>query len=132
MPTSPYGKSGFAELAGSVLGSILAYLDACVSLFKLESKEASGNLIQRALLFVCAAIFLVFGHLIAITAGIALAATHFKTPWEYVALATVAAHASLGILALLIARTRFSRPLFEHTLKEIEKDRQWLQQKKTK
>ena len=132
MPHSPYGKPGLGSLAGSVLESILAYLDARVSLFKLESKEASGNLVRRALLLVIAAIFLIFGYFIAITAGISLAATRLETPWEYIALGTAAAHASLGILALLIARTRFSRPLFEHTLKEIEKDRQWLQERREK
>ena len=132
MSQSPYGKPGFASLAGSVLDAILAYLDARVSLFKLESKEASGNLVRRAILLVCAGIFLIFGYFIAIIAGISLAAAHFDTPWEYVALGTAAAHATLGILALLIARTRFSRPLFEHTLKEIEKDRQWLQERKQK
>ncbi len=130
MPNSPYGKPGFAALAGSVLDSILAYLDARIELFKVESREASTNLIRRALLLVVAAVFLIFGYFIAIVAGVALAAAHFETPWEYIALGTAAAHAALGILAMLIARTRFSRPLFEHTLKEIEKDREWLQERK--
>ena len=47
-----------------------------------------------------------------------------------IAAGAAAGHFALGIIAFLVARTRFSKPLFEHTLREIEKDRQWLQDHK--
>ena len=88
------------------------------------------NLTRRAGLFLCAGIFLVFGYFVALAAGISLAASHYEIRWEYVAGGVAAGHLALGIIAFLTARARFSKPLFEHTLKELEKDRQWLQDRK--
>lgn len=130
MPRSPYGRPGFVDLGKSVAESVLRYLDARVLLFQIESREASANFARRAILIVCSLLFLASAYFIGLTAGISLAASHFETRWEYVALAAAAGHLALGILAFLVARARFSKPLFQSTLKELEKDRQWLQERK--
>lgn len=137
MPDSPFGDpgadkadQGIAALSRSVIDAALSYFQARLLLLRIESKEASSVIARRFALFLSASTLFSLAYFVAIAAGISLLAERLDIRWEYVAFWVAGAHAFLAILIVLIARAKFSRPLFENSLKELEKDRQWLQNRK--
>lgn len=141
MPESPTGDSGeelanphpnIGALGKSTCHAILDYLEARLLLLKVESQEASLSIARRAALFVSASSLITFSYLAAMTAGISLLSERLDARWEHVALCAAGAHAIVGLIVIAVARARFSKPLFEHSLKELEKDAQWLQDRKTR
>jgi uncharacterized membrane protein YqjE len=132
MPESPPGNPGaddpdvrIGSLGRSTLESVLHYLEARLDLAKIESKEAGTSIAKRLVLLGVASGLLFFGYGILLAAGISLGSKALEIRWEFVSFAVAFAHLALGIVLLLAART--GRPLFEQSLRELEKDRAWIQ-----
>lgn len=109
-----------------VLRALVLYCQARTRLFGLEWKEAVEYLSKRLVLGILAGIFLLFGYLL-LLAGAIIVIDHFtRVPWWFVCLLLAPGHLFLGYLFLRMAKRPPDVPLFEETLKELEKDREWL------
>ncbi|MFV1995559.1 MAG: phage holin family protein [Verrucomicrobiales bacterium] len=135
MPESPPGNPGadgpgkrVGPLGRSTLESVLHYLEARLDLAEVETKEAGSTIARKLVLLGIGCALLFFGYVILLAAAISLGSEALGIRWELLSFAVAAAHLALGIVLLLVARTR--RPLFEHSLRELEKDRAWLQKSK--
>ena len=117
---------GVIELAAASLGSFIDYLDARIRLLSLEAREARGALLRRIVAVAAGAFFVVIAYLCLLTGAIALAADHFERPWPTMALIAGGIHLALGVGLLLAARSRLRGSPFRDTRRELDKDRQWL------
>lgn len=109
-----------------VLRALVLYFQARSRLFGLEWKEAAGHFSKRLILAVLAATFILFGYAL-LLAGAIIVIDHFtRVPWWFVCLLLAPGHLLLGYLFLRLARRPPDVPLFEESLKELEKDREWL------
>lgn len=120
------GRAGIVGQAASALSSFLDYLDARIQLLSLEAREARGSIVRRVAAAAAGVFLLVTGYLLLLAGGTALAAELFDKSWAHVALATGGGHLVLGALLLLAARLRLRGSPFRDSRKELEKDRQWL------
>ena len=121
--------SGLLEHLQEFCASGLAYLQARLTLAGLEAKEALVHFGIIIGLCVLAVSVVVFGYLflcIALTVLIA-DALHVSPGWVILALALL--HFLVAMSAVLIAFFRLKVPVFEATLNELKKDRQWMNAK---
>jgi len=102
-------------------------MEARGQLLQVEAKEAAGQMSRIATCGSIAAFLLMMAWLIAIPAGISLAAERAAMRWEHVALMTAGAHVLLGFFFLVAVRLR-SRALrpFQESLNQLREDRAWL------
>lgn len=109
------------------VSTIILYLDARLRLIQIESREAGSHVLTLVVLAVIAIGFLALGWLIAIPALIWLISEKLSQPWQVVALSTAGIHLVLGFIFLIALKTKLARlRLFEDTVSELQKDRQWL------
>lgn len=127
-PAKPTRES-LGDIAGSTAGSMLSYLQARLLLLRIETKEA-GRALTRKYVFLTSATSLFFlAYALLIAAAVSLGSDRFELRWEYVALILGGLHVLIGLLLIAVARLRPAKPLFQASLNELEKDRQWLQKK---
>lgn len=119
-------RGGIGSLAAGTLGSIFDYLEARLSLFRIEATEARGRIVRRVIAAVAGAFFLLVAYAAAIVGAVAWISDHFGKPWPLVTLAAAGAHLLAGLLLLLAAKKRFGDPPFRDSLGEFQRDRQWL------
>ncbi len=137
MPESPFGtpeestgNEGLGNLIRSLADTSLGYLHARLLLLRIESKEATSVLTRRIWLVSSASSFLFLAYAFGVVALVSLGAERFEMRWEHLALIVAAAHFVLGLIFFALVRLKLSRPLFEASLKEFKKDREWLQNRK--
>ncbi len=120
----PSGANGSAR---NLLHAGLNYIEARGQLLQVEAKEAAAQAGRIAASGGIAAFFLSTAWLIALPAGIALAAEKAAMRWEYIALIAAGVHALIGLLflAALRIRSRSLRP-FQESLNQLREDRAWL------
>lgn len=97
-----------------------------MQLFALEAKEASTWAQIMVALFCGGGVLLSFGYVLVICALIRLMADRFEMGWETVCLILAAPHLLAGGVLMWLAREQFSKPLFQASLNELEKDQEWL------
>lgn len=129
MDPLPKDQAPPAPLSGlrDLVSTVVLYLDARLRLVQIESREAGTHILSLIILAVIAIGFLALGWLIAIPALIWLISHKLSQPWHLVALAAAAIHLALGFIFLLTLKIKLARlRLFEDTVSELQKDRQWL------
>ena len=109
-----------------VLSGLVLYLQARRCLFGLEAKEAAEFLSARLILALVALTLLFFGYAL-LLAGAIIAVDHFtQIPWWSVCLLLAPGHLLAGFILFRLAVRRPKTPLFEESINELAKDREWL------
>ena len=115
----------------SLVGTLALYVEARLRLVQIESREAGVRLVSLALIAAIALGLTALGWLIAVPALIWLISEKLSQPWYLVALVAGALHLAVGFILLLTLKIKLGRlRLFEDTLNELQKDREWLAPKK--
>ena len=109
----------------------LDYVELKARLLARESKEASGHLIglivlTGVVLVLAIASVLMYGAFLLFAVALLL-----HLAWGWSALICGLILTLLGVIIFLALRQRLRKPVFQMTLKDIEKDKEWLTQKKT-
>jgi uncharacterized membrane protein YqjE len=118
--------------AASWASIFLDYFDLKARLLAVESKEASSHFIG---LLVMVGVILVLTISSVLMYGaflLYLIALLLHVAWGWSALICGAILTISSLLIFLLLRMRLRKPVFEMTLKDLEKDKEWLSQSKTK
>jgi uncharacterized membrane protein YqjE len=118
--------------AASWASIFLDYVELKAKLLATESKEASGHLIglivlTGVVLVLAIASILMYGAFLLFVVSLL-----FHLAWGWSALICGVVLTLLSVIVFFILRQRLRKPVFQITLKDIEKDKEWLTQKKTK
>jgi uncharacterized membrane protein YqjE len=110
----------------------LDYFDLKARLLAVESKEATSHLIGLlvlvgVLLLLALCSVLMYGAFV-----LYLIALLLHLAWGWSALICGVILTLSGLLTFFLLRTRLRKPVFQNTLKDIQKDKEWLSQSKTK
>lgn len=131
MEQSPKVQASTAPSTGfnSLVKTVFLYLDARLRLVQIESKEAGTRILSVFILTVITLGAFALGWLIAIPALIWWIADKYAQPWHLVAFSAAGAHIVLALILVIILKSKIARlRLFEDTVGEFQKDRQWLAQ----
>lgn len=110
----------------------LRYVEVRGKLAQLEAQEAGTHISKVGLRLVVSISALLISWLLAMPAIVVLVAEFLKqrwswVRWEYVALALAALHLFVGLIMLAAAARRWQQArLFEESLNQLSKDREWL------
>jgi uncharacterized membrane protein YqjE len=110
----------------------LDYFDLKTRLLAAESREAAGHFIG---LLVLTGVILVLALCSVLMYGaflLYLVALLFRLAWGWSALICGVILTLSWLLAFFLLRMRLRKPVFQMTLKDLEKDKEWLAQSKTK
>lgn len=127
--SDPGDNGSLKQQLVSTTRTFLGHFQARAQLFVLEAYEASRILGTRAAHLAIGGSLLLLGYVLFVVAFIPLIADSLSIPWEFVCLVAAGLHVLAGGLLLRFAKEVFSKPMFESTLNELEKDREWLHQK---
>ena len=112
--------------------TVIDYFDLKARLLAIESKEASNHFIGLlilvgVLLVLAISSVLMYGVFLLYLVSLVL---HLVWGWSALICAVILTLA--GVFAFLLLRVRLRKPLFQMTLKDLGKDKEWLSQSKTK
>jgi uncharacterized membrane protein YqjE len=129
-PNNQNAMSG--RLVASWASILLDYIDLKANLLAVESTEAirhfTGILVVVAVLVVLAlSSVLMYGAFLLY--GVALL---FHLDWGWSALICGAILTLAGVIAFFLLRAGLRKPVFQMTLRDLAKDKEWLTQEKTK
>jgi uncharacterized membrane protein YqjE len=110
----------------------LDYVDLKARLMAVESKEASAHLIGLLILLGVVLVLAVSSVLMYGAFLLYLVARLFHLAWGWSALICGAILTLFSVVAFFLLRMRLSKPVFQITLKDLERDKEWLTQSKTK
>ena len=94
---NPAGHAGLLHNLLAVVNDLAGFLESRIGLFAKESKTALVQILVLVACIVAAAVFALFGYVFL-----------------------------LAFIALMIARSRMKKSMFEVTALELKKDREWL------
>lgn len=105
----------------------LAYAEIRGKLFQIEAQEAGQHVTRLAISSGLSAGALVGAWMLLMPAAVSLAAKKLDQPWEYVAAALGALHLFISLLLLMRVKARLPQVrLFEESLNQFQKDREWI------
>ena len=124
---SPSGATGPFAQVRELTRAVALYVEARGRLLQIEAREAGSRSASILILAALGVAFVFFAWLLAMPALVWLIALKVDWHWSRVALVGAGGHLLLGLLLLTVlrARVRGWRP-FEASLKELEKDRAYL------
>lgn len=125
----PPSRPGLGDLTSSTLAALLDHVLIRIKLFQFEAKEIRGELLVKLFVLLTSFLFLALGYIALLAGGVGMMIAHFHWPWPLTVLGVGGLHVFVAFLLLIIAKKRLSQTAFRDTLKEIEKDRQWLENK---
>jgi uncharacterized membrane protein YqjE len=125
----PAGDEGLTDNLRTLAASFIAFLR--LHLAGLESKEAGAHFLKILILLLAGLLGLFLGYIFLCIAGVFLVACLLGVQWAWVLLAMGVAHVAVAGIAVLIARSKFMRPVFAATITELKKDQKWLNTPKT-
>ncbi len=126
------GPGGVRGIVMALLSSLADYLKARTELLRLEAREAGATVGHRIALVAGAVLLFFFAYVCLATGLVPLIAKALDKPWPVIALYGAGLHAGLGIGLLVAAKNLPAKSLFQDTIKEFEKDRQWLRDQQDK
>src|SRR5207249_10221260 len=114
--------AGHAGLLENLLALVTALAELVASRFALfaqESKAAAVHLLILAGCLILALLLCALGYVFLIT-GVVVGLAHLLgISWAWIALAAAAVHFIIAMVLLLVARSRFSIPVFRTMLVEL-------------
>jgi len=118
--------------AASWASIFLDYFDLKARLLAVESKEAASHFIGLLVMLGVILVLAVFSVLMYGAFLLYLVALFFHLAWGWSALICGMILTSSSMLAFFLLRMRLRKPVFQLTIKDLEKDKEWLSQSKTK
>ena len=120
------------KLIASWASIFLDYVDLKARLLSIESREATGHFIGLLTLVAVTLILtlcsvLMYGAFLLYAIGLLL-----QLAWGWSALICGGVLTLFSALAFLLLRARLRKPIFQLTLKDLEKDKEWLTQAREK
>lgn len=129
-PLAPPAAESETAPPDNLLEAFIRLLQSRSGLIRIESKAAMKNA-ARGAMFTGGAVFcLLFAWLLLLVASIQLIADALDCPWSWVAIGAAILHLLCGIVMARSAKT--GAVLFPVTRKEFTKDREWIENFKTK
>ena len=125
-PESSGHASGLKDQIISTSRTFLAYFQARAQLFAIEAREASDQIGKRVVFFAIGGALAFLGYVLLVVALIPILASTLEIAWQMMALIAAGLHLGAGITILILAAKAFSKPSFEESQNELEKDREWL------
>ena len=122
-------RQGLGDLTASTIAALLDHILIRIKLFQFEAREIRGELLVKLFVLLTAFLFFALGYVALLTGGVAMLIAHFQWPWPNTVIGVGGIHIFIAFLLLIIVRKRLSQTAFRDTLREIEKDRQWLENK---
>jgi uncharacterized membrane protein YqjE len=110
----------------------LDYFDSKARLLAIESREATAHFIALLVLLGIMLVLALCSVLMYGTFLLYLVGLLFHLSWGWSALICGVILTLLGILTFFLLRIRLRKPVFQTTLKDLERDKEWLTQSKTK
>jgi uncharacterized membrane protein YqjE len=110
----------------------LDYFDLKARLLAVESREASGHFVGLLVLLGIMLVLTLCSVLMYGTFLLYLVAILFRLAWGWSALICGVILTLCSLLAFLLLRMRLRKPVFQMSLKDLEKDKEWLIRSKTK
>jgi uncharacterized membrane protein YqjE len=110
----------------------LDYFDLKARLLSVESREATGHFVGLLVLLGVMLVLAVCSVLMYGVFLLYLVALLFHLAWGWSALICGAILTLCSMLAFFLFRMRLRKPVFQMSLKDLEKDKEWLTQSKTK
>jgi uncharacterized membrane protein YqjE len=111
---------------------LLDYFDQKARLLALESREASSHLTGLLVLLGIMLVLALSSVLMYAAFLLYLVAVLLHLGWGWSALISGMVLTLLSALVFFVLRTRLRKPLFQISLKDLEKDKEWLTHSKTK
>jgi uncharacterized membrane protein YqjE len=111
---------------------VIDYFDLKARLLAVESKEAFNHFVG---LLILVGVLLVLALASVLMSGaflLYLVSLLLHLAWGWSALISAVILILACVLALLLLRVRLRKPIFQMTLKDLEKDKEWLSPSKTK
>lgn len=117
---------------GSWASTLIDYFDSKARLLAVESKEASQHfvgllMLVGVLLVLALSSTLMYGAFLLYLVSLLL-----HLAWGWSALISAVILTLSCVLTLLLLRVRLRKPVFQMTLRDLEKDKEWLNPSKTK
>ncbi|MEY2481983.1 MAG: hypothetical protein QOK24_511 [Verrucomicrobiota bacterium] len=123
---NPAGHAGLLHNLVSLVNTLAGFLESRIGLFAKEGKIAFVHVLMLVACLAAAAILGLFGYIFLVASVIAGLARAFHVSWIWITLGAAALHFLLAFVALMIARNRMKKSMFEVTALELKKDREWL------
>jgi uncharacterized membrane protein YqjE len=123
---NPAGHAGLLENLLALASALTEFFESRFALVAQESKAALVQVLVLVSCLVLAVILFAFGYGFLIASVIAGLAHVAGISWLWITLAAAALHFVIGLILLLVARSRMIKPLFRATASELKKDREWL------
>jgi uncharacterized membrane protein YqjE len=118
--------------AASWASIFLDYVDLKTRLLAVESKEASSHLVGLLMLLGVILVLAVSSVLMYGAFLLYLVSVLFRLSWGWSALICGGILTLSSVGAFFLLRMRLRKPVFQITLKDIQKDKEWLSQSRTK
>ena len=123
---NPAGHAGLLNNLVSLANSLAGFFESRAGLFARESKGALVHLLLLAAALVAALVLLVSGYIFLIVSVIFGIAHATGVSWVWIALAAAGLHFVLAIGCALFAKSQLTKPMFEASVAELKRDREWL------
>ncbi|MGZ5023756.1 MAG: phage holin family protein [Chthoniobacterales bacterium] len=123
---NPAGHAGLLNNLVSLANSLAGFFETRATLFARESKGALIHLVLLAGAILAALVLVASGYvflIVAVVVGIAHAA---GVSWIWIALGAAGLHFLLAIGCIIFASVQFTKPMFQNSLQELKRDREWL------
>ena len=111
--------------------TVIDYFDLKARLLAIESKEASNHFIGLLILVGVLVVLAVSSVLMYVAFLLYLVSLVLHLVWGWSALICAVILTLAGVFAFLLLRVRLGKPVFQMTLKDLGKDKEWLSQSKT-
>ncbi len=123
---NPAGHAGLVNNLVSLANSLAAFFETRLSLFARESKGALVHLLLLAGALVAALILLGSGYVFLIVSAIFAIAHAAGVSWVWIALGAAVLHFVLALGCGLFAAAQMKKPMFQASVAELKRDREWL------
>jgi uncharacterized membrane protein YqjE len=123
---NPAGHSGLLNNVLGLLSAIVQFFEVRFAVLAQESKSAALQLLILVGCVVAALALCVMGYVFLIVSAVVGIAHLLGTSWPVVALVVALLHFIIAGVLLLVARSRITKPMFQDTVDELKKDREWL------
>jgi uncharacterized membrane protein YqjE len=123
---NPAGHSGLLDNVLGLLSAIVQFFEVRFAVLAQESKSAALQLLISVGCVIAALALCVMGYVFLIVSAVVGIAHLLGTSWPVVALVVALLHFIIAGVLLLVARSRITKPMFQDTVDELKKDREWL------
>lgn len=123
---NPAGHAGLINNLVSLANSLAGFAESRLQLFARESKGALLHLVFLAGAVMAALVLLVSGYIFLIVSAIFGIAAALHVSWIWITLCAAGLHFILAIGCGFFARRQLTKPMFESSVAELKRDREWL------